>query len=287
MVFWYRNGWRNGFVDMLRAGRFSMVFSMLVASTLRVSLSSLLFGGHHEKCGFTVVILAFPVLRHFARSQLRPNFGTKFALDSLLDFVAKLVRNRSKSPCECALRVKSASNSILGPFFASFWPLGGASGCIWVPLGDPGGSLGRPWGAQGAALGRLGAPLGVPGGSPRASWDQPGPPGATRGRSGRVFTSKTTKNGDSCRDSRCCIVNPHNCRHFCAKSEDSCTLLRSETSKVCNCRHFCATSDDSCTLERSETSKVCNCRHFSAKSDDSDTLSQGARGGKARLRDDE
>ena len=90
----------------------------------------------------------------------------------------------------------------------------GAFGCLWATLGAPLGDLGEPRGRLWDAWGLLG----VPGGSPRASWDQPRPPGATRGRSGRVFTSKTTKNGDSCRDSRCSIVNPHNCRHFSAKN---------------------------------------------------------------------
>ena len=62
MVFWYRNGWRNGCVDMLRAGRFSMVFSMLVSSTFRIALSSLLFGEHSWDIGFCRVGCVFAML---------------------------------------------------------------------------------------------------------------------------------------------------------------------------------------------------------------------------------
>ena len=62
VVFWYRNGWRNGCVDMLRAGRFSMVFSMLVASTFRIALSSLLFGEHSWDIGFCRVGCVFAML---------------------------------------------------------------------------------------------------------------------------------------------------------------------------------------------------------------------------------
>ena len=62
MVFWYQNGWRNGCVDMLRAGRFSMVFSMLVSSTFRVALSSLLFGEHSWDTGFYRVGCVFAML---------------------------------------------------------------------------------------------------------------------------------------------------------------------------------------------------------------------------------
>ena len=62
MVFWYQNGWRNGCVDMLRAGRFSMVFSMLVSSTFRIALSSLLFGEHSWDIGFCRVGCVFAML---------------------------------------------------------------------------------------------------------------------------------------------------------------------------------------------------------------------------------
>ena len=62
MVFWYQNGWRNGCVDMLRAGRFSMVFSMWVSSTFRIALSSLLFAEHSWDIGFCRVGCVFAML---------------------------------------------------------------------------------------------------------------------------------------------------------------------------------------------------------------------------------
>ena len=62
IVFWYRNGWRNGCVDMLRAGRFSMVFSMLVLSIFRVAVPSLVFGEHSWDTGFCRVGCVFAML---------------------------------------------------------------------------------------------------------------------------------------------------------------------------------------------------------------------------------
>ena len=41
-------------------------------------------------------------------------------------------------------------------------------------------------------------------------------------KSSEKWARRTTKIDDSCRDSRCCIVNPCNCRHFCARNDDSC-----------------------------------------------------------------
>ena len=61
----------------------------------------------------------------------------------------------------------------------------------------------------------LGLPRSYPGTLRGASGDLPGHPGAPR-------HGKPPFYDDSCRDSRCCIVNPYNCHHFSAKSGDSC-----------------------------------------------------------------
>ena len=128
------------------------------------------------------------------------------------------MKNRSKIGFEGGSRPTSASKSILGAFLPRFSALGGASGSSWVALGDPWGSLWRPWRLQGTTLGRLGAPPGLPRDPPGTLWGSPWPP---RG----LQASQTTKIDDSCRDSRCCIVNPYNCRHFSAKSGDSCRAV--------------------------------------------------------------
>ena len=137
-------------------------------------------------------------LRLVDRCPLRRNLSTQFAIDSPVvfanDFGGESVENQSKIAFECGSRQKSASKSILGVFGPRFYPLGGASGSSWVILGDPWGSLGRPWGAPGAVLEGLGAPPGLPGDPPGTLWDLPGLPGASGSRSGRVLTSKTTKN---------------------------------------------------------------------------------------------
>ena len=118
------------------------------------------------------------------------------------------MENQLQIAFECGFAPKSDCKSILGAFLPPFYPLGGASGRSWVTLGDPWGSLGRPWGAPGVPWEGLGLPPGLPGDPPGRLR---GPPWAPRG----LQASKTTKIDDSCRDSRCYIVNPYNCRHFC------------------------------------------------------------------------
>ena len=174
-------------------------------------------------------------VRHVDRCQLRRNFATQFAIDSPVvvanDFDGKSMENRSKIAFECGSAPNSASRSILGAFLPPFYPLGGASGSFWVPLGDPWGSPGRPWGAPGVPWEGLGPPPGLPG----------DPPGTHLGPSwapGSLEAWKTTIFDDSCRDSRCCIVNPYNCRHFSPKSDDSCRDSRCSIANPHNCHHF-------------------------------------------------
>ena len=161
--FWCRNRCPNGCAEKFCAGRFSMVFSMMVLSISRVSLSSLLFRWHHEKCSFTVVKRRFLQHRLVDRLQLRRKFSSQFAIDSQVGFGNVFNENPSKIGFECGSRPTSASKLILGAFWHRFYSLGGASGSSWVPLGDPWGSLGRPWGAPGVPWEGLGAPPGLPG----------------------------------------------------------------------------------------------------------------------------
>ena len=104
MVFWYQNGWRNGCVDMLRAGRFSMVFSMLVSSTFRIALSSLLFGEHSWDIGFCRVGCVFAMLIDvsFDATSRRSSRSIRQSLSLTI-----LMENQSKIAFECG----SAPNS--------------------------------------------------------------------------------------------------------------------------------------------------------------------------------
>ena len=122
-----------------------------------------------------------------ASTKLFSQGALESQLDFGRDFDGKSAENRSKIGCGSAFPLKSAGESLWGAFWPRFSHLGGTFGRSGVPSGDHWGSLGRLWGAQVESR-MLWGP----------SWDPPGRPVASRGRSGRVFAAKTTKNGDSC-----------------------------------------------------------------------------------------
>ena len=137
-------------------------------------------------------------VRHVDRCQLRRYFAPQVAIDSPVvvanDFDGKSMENRSKIAFECGSAPNSVSRSILGAFLPPFYPLGGASGSFWVPLGDPWGSPGRPWGAPGVPWEALGPPPGLPGTLRGPTWDPPGLPGPPGVDLGGFWPPKTMKN---------------------------------------------------------------------------------------------
>ncbi len=167
---------------------------MLVASTLRVSLSSLLSGGHHDKCGFTVVKLRFSQHRWVARWQLQRNFSPKFAIDSQVgsanDFGEKSLENRLRMWFSTDIGFEIDLGCVFASIFRSW-------GCFWELLGAFGRPWELPWPPWGASRGgseAFGAPRRSPETLQGAPWEPLGLPWGSQDRSGRVLTSQNHEN---------------------------------------------------------------------------------------------
>ena len=157
IVFWYRNGWRNGCVDMLRAGRFSMVFSMLVSSTCRVALSSLLFGRHSWDTGFYRVGCVFAMLidGRFDATSRRSSRSIRqsLSLTILMENRWKINRKSHSNVVLHQIRPQDRSWERFCLHFTLWGVLLGAPGCPWATLGAPLGDLGTLQGCPGRLLG--------------------------------------------------------------------------------------------------------------------------------------
>ena len=154
---------------------------MLVSSTFRIALSSLLFGEHSWDIGFCRVGCVFAMLIDvsFDATSRRSSRSIRqsLSLTILMDNRWKIDR---KSPSNVVLHQIRSQDRSWERFCLHFTLLGvllGASGCLWATLGAPLGDLGALQGCPGRVLG---LPRGSPGTLRGASRALPGHPGASR-----------------------------------------------------------------------------------------------------------
>ena len=128
-------------------------FLWISSSDFRVCLSSLPFGGSQ----FRSSGLGRNANPQGPSTALSTEFFQEFAFDSQAIFGSQTDENRARNYFESAFRSRSASELLLGAFWARFLPLLGGicrswatSWPSWGALGWPGCPLGRPW----AVLGR-------------------------------------------------------------------------------------------------------------------------------------
>ena len=166
---------------MLRAGRFSMVFSMLVLSICRVAVPSLVFGEHSWDIGFCRVGCVFAMLIDVSFDATSRRSSRSIRQSLLLTIsVENQWKIGRKSPSNVVLHRSRLENRSWERFCLHFTLLGvllGASGCLWATLGAPLGDLGALQGCPGRVLG---LPRGSPGTLRGPTWDPPGLPGASR-----------------------------------------------------------------------------------------------------------